>query len=84
MMKGLKAVLTVGGNGARIQASLDFVPAKFACQVPLLAMTETVSLKALAKSVEADALKQVVALKRRNMLTVDPVEGAIFSARSER
>jgi hypothetical protein len=43
-----------------------------------LAKDEPVSVKALAEAIEmkpADVLKQVVAMRRLNMITVDHVEG---------
>ena len=47
-------------------------------KIYLLAKNEPVSVKALAEAVEmkpADVLKQVVAMRRRNMIAVDHVEG---------
>jgi coenzyme F420-reducing hydrogenase delta subunit/predicted transcriptional regulator len=47
-------------------------------KIYLLAKSEPVSVKALAEAVEmkpADVLKQVVAMRRRNMIAIDHVEG---------
>lgn len=57
----------------------ETVDDEFARQkIYLLAKSEPVSVKALAEAVEmkpADVLKQVVAMRRRNMIAVDHVEG---------
>jgi F420-non-reducing hydrogenase iron-sulfur subunit len=57
----------------------ETVEAEFARhKIYLLAKNEPVSVKALAEAVEmkpADVLKQVVVMRRRNMIAVDHVEG---------
>ena len=57
----------------------ETVEAEFARhKIYLLAKDEPVSVKALAEAIEmnpADVLKQVVAMRRLNMITVDHVEG---------
>jgi coenzyme F420-reducing hydrogenase delta subunit len=57
----------------------ETVDAEFARhKIYLMAKSEPVSVKALAEAVEmkpADVLKQVVAMRRRNMIAVDHVEG---------
>jgi predicted transcriptional regulator len=57
----------------------EVVEAEFVRQkIHLLTQTEPLSVKALAEATElkpAAVLKQIVSMRRRNMITVDHVEG---------